>query len=269
MMMKVRYIWLLIASLWLMALASGCSDQRVVDQPNTESASVNIVLHKSALTEQIERVALSVTAGDIIIHRDTTSMVNGSFLFRTFEVPIDSVTFTVRALDSRGTRIFSGQKTVQIIGGIDNKIVIDIAAPEYFIVLSWGTTPRDLDSHLWTRGYHIYFGDMGSDSTEPFVRLDVDDTQGMGHETTTITQLLGDCQFAVNNYSGEADIKISGAHVDLYRGSQHVAGWVVPEEGDGLWWYVFDLLADGTIVTHDTLQDVPPVDDVVSKAMIK
>ncbi len=268
-MIKTRYTVLQMIALTLLALAIGCSDRHSVNQPDLESASVNIVLHKSALTEQIERIALVAIASDEIIHTDTTSVVNGSFLFPTFEVPIDSVTFTVRALDSRGTQIFTGQKTVQIIGGINNKIVIDLEAPEYFIVLSWGTTPRDLDSHLWTRGYHIYFGDMGSDSTEPYVRLDVDDTQGMGHETTTIARLLGDCQFAVNNYSGEADIKLSGAHVDLYRGSEHVAEWAVPEEGEGLWWYVFDLMQDGTIVTHDTLQEMPPVTDVVQKTVTK
>jgi hypothetical protein len=269
MIMKARYNILLIASMTLLALASGCSDRHVVDQPDSESASVNIILHKSALTEQIERVALVVIADDEIIHTDTTDIVDGSFLFPTFQVPLDSVTFTISALDSRGTSVFTAQKTVQIVGGADNKIVIDIVAPEYFIVLSWGSTPRDLDSHLWTRGYHIYYADMGSDTSEPYARLDIDDTEGMGHETTTISRLLGDCQFAVYNFTGEPYITASDAHVDLYKGSQHVAGWVVPQEGVGLWWYVFDLLQDGTIVTHDTIQDFPPVNDVPQMSVVK
>ncbi|MCL4234459.1 MAG: carboxypeptidase regulatory-like domain-containing protein, partial [Deltaproteobacteria bacterium] len=59
------------------------------------------------------------------------------------------------------------------------------------IVLTWGATPSDLDSHLWAphygcnaqNPYHLYFA---ARQCGVIVNLDVDDTTSFGPETTTV-----------------------------------------------------------------------------------
>ena len=60
-----------------------------------------------------------------------------------------------------------------------------LAAGQTRMVLNWGETPPDMDSHLLTpiiddSTYHIYFSNTGSDTTAPYAKLDTDDTDGYG-----------------------------------------------------------------------------------------
>ena len=51
------------------------------------------------------------------------------------------------------------------------------------IVLNWGERPYDLDSHIVFPGNHVYFSEMsGTDA-----QLDVDDVNGYGPETITLS----------------------------------------------------------------------------------
>ncbi|MBN1423830.1 SUMF1/EgtB/PvdO family nonheme iron enzyme [Candidatus Fermentibacteria bacterium] len=135
----------------------------------------------------------------------------------------------------------------------------ELAAGQYRIVLTWGTSPNDLDSHLWVGDqYHIYYSSRGSQASEPFVQLDVDDTSGEGPETITIYQLIAGCRYGVYNFSGTPDIKTSEARVIVYSGNQVTASFSVPQSGTGRWWYVFDLSQSGAITPRDYLTDSSP-----------
>ena len=68
------------------------------------------------------------------------------------------------------------------------------------IVLTWGETPRDLDSHLLGPAdengddyFHVYYRDKNaySEDGDVIANLDLDDTSSYGPETTTIYNLAG------------------------------------------------------------------------------
>lgn len=118
------------------------------------------------------------------------------------------------------------------------------------IVLTWGETPRDLDSHLTgptSDGgtFHIYYGNKEYwENGELVAKLDFDDTNSYGPETTTVTinhMLDGDYTFYVHNWSGEAPITTSNAVVKVFQGSQQVASYNVPTEGEGRYWDVLKI----------------------------
>lgn len=130
---------------------------------------------------------------------------------------------------------------------------------EYRVVLTWGASPRDLDSHLAAEGVHVYY----ADKTDVYCNLDHDDTSSYGPETITITDLgaLGGFTYMVHNYTDRSasstsasagNMAASGAVVKLFRGSQLIKAYYVPASGMGTVWTVFSLSASGRITTHNT-----------------
>ena len=124
------------------------------------------------------------------------------------------------------------------------------------IVLEWGATPSDLDSHLVNnnQGIHIYF----SEKTAPSANLDVDDTSSYGPETTTISQQLpGKYTFYVQDYtnhdrsSDSRAMADSGARVTVYIGNGEPRVFEVPNL-EGTLWEVFSL-ENGVITPSGTV----------------
>ncbi|KHN52667.1 tetratricopeptide repeat protein [Pectobacterium fontis] len=116
------------------------------------------------------------------------------------------------------------------------------------IVLSWGETPSDLDSHLIYSDNHIYFSHKnGRDAN-----LDVDDTDSFGPETITIDKKhLGESYiYAVQDYSNQNSVNslalsASRAKVFVYVGSSLVRTYSVPLNKSGNIWTVFRLNPNG------------------------
>jgi hypothetical protein len=124
-----------------------------------------------------------------------------------------------------------------------------LAQGELRIVLTWGSSPSDLDSHLWLppeRPYHVYYGRRGTQTSCPYANLDLDDTSGFGPETITIKQRFvgGDYVYAVHNYSGSPDLTASAAKVQVFDSRGLLAAFDVPTTGAGRWWNV--LKVNGT-----------------------
>ena len=124
------------------------------------------------------------------------------------------------------------------------------------VVLTWGATPSDLDSHMTgpTTGgarFWRYYASPGNCQVAPFVCLDVDDVSGHGPETMTIGQLTpGVYRYYVYDFSNRTNnastaLGSSGAKVQLFIGGQ-VHNFFVPS-GTGNAWAVFTW--DGTTVT--------------------
>jgi hypothetical protein len=142
-----------------------------------------------------------------------------------------------------------------------------LASGETRIVLTWGATPDDLDSHLTgptTAGsrFHIYFGNMGYiQSGVKYAALDLDDTSSYGPETTTIySQLQGVYRFSVHDYTNAGSttstaLSNSGAQVRVYRGNSLVSTFNVPANTGGTLWKVFELSGD-TITPVNTMSYV-------------
>jgi 5-hydroxyisourate hydrolase-like protein (transthyretin family) len=132
-----------------------------------------------------------------------------------------------------------------------------LAAGETRIVLTWGETPGDLDSHLTvptTSGprFHLFYDDDSvSDGT--VADLDADDTSSYGPETITIsTQIGGTYRYYVNDYDNMGSnpstaLSNSGAQVKVYQQSGLVATFNIPSNQGGTLWAVFTL--NGTTIT--------------------
>lgn len=143
---------------------------------------------------------------------------------------------------------------VKVLGGVnignqDGTVSTTIQTGQVRIVLTWGATPSDLDSHLLCElnngsSKHIYFGDKTFFyDGERIADLDLDDTSSYGPETTTIYRDdPGEYAFVVHNYSrGDGYVLAnSGACVQVYMGYSSVPSYVfyVPG-GEGYYWEVF------------------------------
>jgi len=165
--------------------------------------------------------------------------------------------------------------TILVLGGqtVSNQnpaISPVLLAGETRIVLSWGETPEDLDSHLTgplsdgaANRFHIFFASRGSLNTVPFAGLDVDDVSSFGPETITITsQFQGTYRYSIHDFSssslllspGSTVLASSGAKVTVFQGSAAPRVFNVPT-GVGVLWTVFEL--NGTTITPlNTMGDV-------------
>jgi uncharacterized protein YfaP (DUF2135 family) len=117
---------------------------------------------------------------------------------------------------------------------------------EMRVVLTWGTSPRDLDSHLWLpmeTPYHVAYFRRGVIDGCPFANLDVDDTTAFGPETVTIKERFrqGTYVYAVHNFSGSPALTASQARVQVFDSTGLIATYDVPTTGSGVWWKVFTI----------------------------
>jgi hypothetical protein len=134
----------------------------------------------------------------------------------------------------------------------------------YRVVLTWGASPRDLDSHLRSNNAHVYY----SQKYSSYAWLDVDKTTSYGPETITIENLsaLGGFEYMVHDYtnrymsSGAVALANSSAMVSVYKGSALIRTYHVPVSGDGTVWNVFSMNASGQITDINTFsyESSPP-----------
>ncbi len=177
-------------------------------------------------------------------------------------------------LVARATNFSTSSRTVvspganQTAGGQNIFIAPTASVGSLRIVLSWGATPSDLDSHLTGPGpnqstFWIFYAQPGSCTVSPFACLDVDHVDGNGPETLTIAQrLTGRYVYSVHNYSagmnsaGDPGLSRSSARVDVYGSTGLVRSYSVPAQ-PGTLWTVFDW--DGTTFrTINTVSGAAP-----------
>ena len=138
------------------------------------------------------------------------------------------------------------------------------------IVLTWGQTPSDLDSHFTgpiagsSTRFHVYYSNDAynpTNATTPIIKLDVDDVSSYGPETTTINSwVTGTYRYSVHNYtnddaSGAAEIKSSPASVKVYGPAGLLKTYTPPTATatSGNTWVVFEITAaaNGTYTITD------------------
>lgn len=145
------------------------------------------------------------------------------------------------------------------------------------IVLTWGATPSDLDSHLWAphygcnaqNPYHLYFA---ARQCGVIVNLDVDDTTSFGPETTTVgvsqDPVIGQTySFLVHDYSNlgsgssQAMSNSPGLEVNVYSSGGAAeclqTTFTMPPNTPATVWHVFTAVWDGT---YWTINPIPPQD---------
>lgn len=140
------------------------------------------------------------------------------------------------------------------------------------VIMSWSDTPSDLDSHMFGPGvadsqdtFHTWFSnkDYYGNSDQPIANLDLDDTDGIGPETTSVYTLqTGKYDFYVHDYSnkgetGSYELSDSGATVEVFIGDVKVKEYYVPSGKEGTLWHVFtynpstNVVTDVNTVTND------------------
>lgn len=129
------------------------------------------------------------------------------------------------------------------IGNQNGYVSNNVYIGQIRIVLTWGLTPKDLDSHLTGPSvaggrFHIYYSNK---DYADIANLDRDDTDSYGPETTTIYgNIDGLYRFSVHDYSNKSSssstaMANSGAKVEVYFGEYLEYTFYVPEEAGTLW----------------------------------
>lgn len=128
---------------------------------------------------------------------------------------------------------------------------------EYRIVLTWGSTPSDLDSHLFyymngVAQFHVcYWNQNAYFEGKQVAKLDLDDTSSYGPETITITvdaDLVknGELRYCVHNFSGGYNqLSASNACVRIYRGNELLKDYSITQNRQALVWHVFNINSNG------------------------
>lgn len=127
------------------------------------------------------------------------------------------------------------------------------------VVLNWGVSPLDLDSHMVFPDNHIYFEKMqGTDAM-----LDVDDTNSYGPETITLSRKHDGEKYvyAVHDYSNRDNfnsnkLSLSDAKVFVYVGQTLIRTYYVPKNTMGNLWTVFAITPDGEFQDYNSLKNV-------------
>ncbi len=205
------------------------------------------------------RKGINATSGTVI--STTTTLSDGSY-----SVTANSGNYTGEISKSGYTTAYF---TITCIGGQtsanqNGAITPTIETGQTRIILTWGASPSDLDSHLtgplnFDTRFHVYY--EWSESDDGNADLDLDDTDSYGPETTTIyTQISGTYRFSVHDFSNacygpSTELSNSGAKVRVYRGSTLVQTFNVPTGQTGDLWTVFQL-NNNTITPVNTISEV-------------
>ncbi len=159
------------------------------------------------------------------------------------------------------------------------------------IVLTWGDSPSDLDSYLYTpeisgSTHQVWYGGRGSETSAPYATLDVDSMNSYGPETTTIYELHeGSYKYAVEWYADSSgnntSLGRSNAKVDVYDENGLFATYNVPMTAGsnpavrGDEWVVFcmdgdsgEIFSGGSCNGPDSAPFVPALREPVSGGIV-
>jgi hypothetical protein len=240
-----------------------------VSSSNVGTGIASGVVNDAFTGQGLSGVALSLRAGinasNGAVLANVTTTSGGFFSVST----LSSGSYTAQA-SLNGYTI--GYFTITVVGGTsranqNGTITPILASGQTRIVLTWGTSPSDLDSHLTgpvagsSTRFHTYFSNKGSSTASPFAKLDVDDTSSFGPETVTIYQAAtGVYRYSVYDYTNGGStnstaLSNSGAQVKVYAGSSPVQAFTVPVNQTGTLWTVFEI-SSGVVSPKNTMTNV-------------
>ena len=156
------------------------------------------------------------------------------------------------------------------ISDFDFSITPVLSGDEIRIVLTWGASPSDLDSHLIGLtpdgdSFNVYYHNKrySYNGTE-MANLDVDDTSSYGPETITILEEInGSYIYAVHDYSHRNSntsdsLSLSGAIVRVFKGSNQIGEYHVPTDQIGTYWTVFEITENHKVIPINTVSNTKP-----------
>lgn len=195
------------------------------------------------------------------------------------QVPVSANNITFNRYDSNRTTLWNSWSA----GGRDGKNAYfsgghefgswgflneQITNVDYRIELTWGATPRDLDTYLSyyedgvRKMYVNYTNKIGYIDGQKVAELDVDDTSGYGPETITMNvdaNMLEDggvFKYSVQNYTDRTStsskaLSMSDAVVRVYKGNDLITTYFVPKDKEGTVWHVFHITKDGVVPVNE------------------
>lgn len=193
-----------------------------------------------------------------------TTMTQAGGYYVTPEM--DAGIYCITIKDERGTGedYLQSSINVKILGNTDisnqdGTVSTSLVGGQMRVVLTWGATPDDLDSHMYVE---LYNGDSGNvywsntsfySESERVVDLDLDDVNCYGPETITVYDAKpGIYYYYVRNYTADYDYQLSesGAVVQVYLGTSGVPAYTfyVPS-GYGYDWVVFSFDSTTGVLT--------------------
>ncbi len=131
--------------------------------------------------------------------------------------------------------------------------------PHFRAVLTWGTLPTDLDSHLKasTSGFHISYANTTATRGSTVASLDVDDVTSFGPETISVVNPTTETyKYYVHNWSNEKSLSASReAEVRVYQNNTlvrtvNIAGALNSRNSNARYWHVFDITNGVVQVVH-------------------
>lgn len=211
-----------------------------------------------ALTgEGVPELTLKFRAGISNLNGDVLATAKTDDYGYYISPELESGNYTIEVIDEvrKGDDCYLGSMmNVKVLGGIDisnqdGTVSTQILSGQLRIVMSWGNTPSDLDSHLFCKldngaFYHIFYSDQTFWLEENRIAdLDLDDTDYYGPETTTVyIPEDGTYTFGVYDFSHNSsrDLVESGATVQVYLENSTIPSYVfyVPNL-NGYYWEVF------------------------------
>ena len=198
---------------------------------------------------------VNITSGTLI----SRSVTEENGRYRTEALEPGNYTIKIvdeRELSDENLRYQDGILVIKVLSDqvIDNQNGYvtnnaSLATDSLRIVLTWGATPRDLDSHLdidladGTSGHTWYSDKNYTKNGDLMADLDLDDTTSYGPETTTVYEMeQGVYTFYVHDYTNRNSnnstaLATSGAKVEVYLGNSVTAAYVfyVPDRAGTLW----------------------------------
>lgn len=216
-----------------------------------DSATISFAFSniKSTQSEDIEFQMLTNSYGNYSISNAPTGI---------FTCIIEKPGYTPRTIPS--VAINAGTNEIE-----QSVLVESLELGGLRIILSWGESPSDLDSHLtgpdgMGERFHMYYSDKRPITS---IILDVDDTSSYGPETTTISSFNeGTYRFSVFNFSDQSSnggegIALSPTVVEVYDNTGLINTFTAPSfpTNGGNTWRVFEVEANNqgtTIIPVNT-----------------
>lgn len=210
------------------------------------------------LTVELRR-GIQATSGTVI---DTVTTDSSAMYLATLDAGIYTAVVS-------GDGFVDAVLTVVSIAGelVDNQngsVTPVLPAGQWRVVLSWGASPGDLDSHLTGPAsdgsrFHVYYANKSYEENGVTVAgLDLDDVSSYGPETITL-YVVGDgtYRYSVHDYSNRyatttQALSNSGAAVQVYNGATLAATFNIPTGVEGTLWTVFEIV-DGVLTPVNVL----------------
>ena len=253
---------------------------RLVSNDNAGSGTLTGVISNAVDGSGVEgltlrfRQGINQTTGDVVA--TATTDING-------EYTVSNLPYGNFTCEIVGVGFNTSFANVIVLGNLtqtdqNTAVSPNLSTGEIRIVLTWGSTPSDLDSHLTGPQensdslFHVFWLNRNSD----LVNLDVDDTSSFGPETVTVDrQINGVYRYTVYNFSnnGDTGLSESGARVQVFDAGGLIRDYQVPD-GIGNLWTVFDM-EGGNITTLNTISTrttdadhFPPVTQATASSVV-